>query len=226
MNIYENNNNLSAGHGENLDSNHVSKEWKDQLHQACTRWIDSLPDNISQANVNTVETPDLYTFFESLNALQTETRKNSRKTAETLSAFDETLASIDKRITKMHSSDQQKEHLRIITIIDSIERIWVQIKKSPSPRKLFNDDRWTQFHISISQAVNLLLENSTAILKKSGIAKIPAVGQTFDPSCMSSVEVEYNQNIPDNQVIEEFIPGYVFNETILRYSEVKVNRRK
>jgi molecular chaperone GrpE (heat shock protein) len=225
MNIDENNN-ISTGHGENHDSNHLSKDWKDQLRQACSRWIDSLPDNISQANVDTVETPDLYTFFASLNALQTETRKNSRKTAETLSSFDETLASIDERITKMHSSDQQKEHLRIITIVDSIERIQVQIKKSPLPRKLFNDERWTQFHASISQAVNLLLDNSTAMLKKTGIAKIPAVGQTFDPSCMSSVEVEYNENMPDNQVVEEFIPGYVFNETILRYSEVKVNRRK
>ena len=63
------------------------------------------------------------------------------------------------------------------------------------------------------------------LLKQKGVAKINAVGRRFDPA-----KHEALLSVPSSEekdlVLEEFEPGYVRNERVLRPSKVKVSQGK
>lgn len=202
------------------------QKWKKEIGEACMRWVDSLDDYKELEDAHCDETPDLYALFSALGSLQTETRKLSRKSVESLSTFENTLSDINCRLTMMQSLNQAQESLRLISIIDRIERIGKQLKKTPPKKLFFNDTRWESLNQSVLQAMELLLENCHEVLKISGVKKFVSSGMVFDPSCMVAIEVGFNDAIADNTVVEEITPGYFYNGTVLRYSEVKVNRKK
>ncbi len=209
-----------------LSSETKDTSWKQVIEQACLRWIDAIDNQAQLTDSITDKQPDLYTLFSAMGSLQTETRKLTRKSVESLSTFEDKLADISNRLSAIQSLNQAQEPLRIISIVDRIERIEKQLKKVPPKKVLFNDARWISYSKSVSQAVELLLENCHDILKKMGVTQSITIGKQFDPSHMVAIEVEYNDTIPDNIVIEETTSGYFYNGTILRYSEVKVNRKK
>lgn len=200
--------------------------WKKKVEMACLRWIDSIENHSALTAAHSDGQPDLYTLFSAMGSLQTETRKLARKSVESLSSFEGTLSDINNRMATIQSLNQAQEPLRIISIVDRIERIEKQLKKVPPKKAFFNDANWTSYSQSVSRAVELLLENCYDILKKMGVTKSVACGKLFDPSHMVAIEVEYDEAVLDNLVTEEITPGYFYNGTVLRYSDVKVNRKK
>lgn len=200
--------------------------WKSVIHQACSRWIDSIDNPEEIDSTQSDATPDLYTLFSAMGSLQTETRKLARKSVESLSTFEDVLSDISKRLATIQSLNQAQEPLRLISIIDRIERIEKQLKKTPAKKVFFNDPRWESYSQSVSRAVELLLENCHEVLKQTGVTKSVSSGKLFDPSHMVAIEVDFNDTVADNVVVEEITPGYFLNGTVLRYSEVKVNRKK
>ncbi|HEX2957422.1 MAG TPA: nucleotide exchange factor GrpE [Chitinispirillaceae bacterium] len=200
--------------------------WKKEIGQACLRWINSIDNPSLLTDTLADEQPDLYTLFSAMGSLQTETRKLARKSVESLSSFEDTLSDINTRISTIQLLNQAQEPLRIISIVDRIERIEKQLKKVPPKKTFFNDARWTSYNQSVTRAVKLLLENCYDILKKMGVTKSVVCGKLFDPSHMVAIEVSYDEAVQDNIVTEEITPGYFYNGTVLRYSDVNVNRKK
>lgn len=196
--------------------------WKQRIMQSFSDWIESLsPDGLSEDKPE--NEVDLYSFFAALTALQTETRKLSRKSADSLASFNDTLNRIESSIVKQEPF-QVPGALQILGIYDRIMRIKKELFKAPSKRKFFNDNRWIKYHSTISEAMNLLETNYCDLLKAMGFERIETKGQRFDPEKMIAVEVEKLSSVPDNTVIEELSPGYISGEKILRVAEVKVAR--
>jgi molecular chaperone GrpE (heat shock protein) len=211
----------------NMDENQNNcqfDKWKQNALSSFTRWLNELtPDTIEDSKAPE-DLPDLFTFFSSLNILQTETRKLSRKTAESLSGFGEVLNKVEAQFSQMETSGQSVSMIQIIGLFDRIIRIQSELKKSPSPKKLFNDMRWVKYHATISEAINLLSANLNDITKKMGLVRVAAAGELFDPSFMVAVEVEHTTSFPDNQVVEVINAGYMHEGNVVRLAEVKVAR--
>jgi hypothetical protein len=113
--------------------------WKQRISQSFSEWIDSLsPDRLTESEP--ADEPDLYSFFAALTALQTETRKLSRKSAESFASFSETLGRIESSLVKNNSSEPACT-LQILGIYDRIMRIKQKFGEAPSQRKIFNDNR-------------------------------------------------------------------------------------
>jgi molecular chaperone GrpE len=54
------------------------------------------------------------------------------------------------------------------------------------------------------------------------VERIDPVGKPFDPQKHEAIMVQDDAEAPSNTVIEELQPGYLFKNTLLRPSKVKV----
>ena len=59
-------------------------------------------------------------------------------------------------------------------------------------------------------------------LDASGVKPIEAVGQEFDPNFHNAVMHIEDENLGENVVAEEFQKGYVYRDSVVRHSMVKV----
>lgn len=63
-------------------------------------------------------------------------------------------------------------------------------------------------------------------LKKLGVEKIDAVGQKYDPNLHSALAVASVKDKENDIILEEYQAGYKFNDRVIRYSKVIVNKKE
>lgn len=98
---------------------------------------------------------------------------------------------------------------RILPVIDNFERglaaVTIEEKES-----------------AFVQGIEKIYKQLVTTLEAAGVKQIEAVGKEFDPdfhnAVMHSEDEEYGENI----VSEEFQKGYMYRETVVRHSMVKV----
>ena len=59
-------------------------------------------------------------------------------------------------------------------------------------------------------------------LEEAGVTPIEAVGKEFDPNLHNAVMHGDDDQYGENIVSEEFQKGYMYRDTVVRYSMVKV----
>ena len=59
-------------------------------------------------------------------------------------------------------------------------------------------------------------------LEAMGVKPIEAVGQEFNPDLHNAVMHVEDEEVGENIVVEEFQKGYMYRESVVRYSMVKV----
>ena len=59
-------------------------------------------------------------------------------------------------------------------------------------------------------------------LEELGVKAIECVGQAFDPNLHNAVMHIEDENFGENEVVEELLKGYMYKDTVLRHSMVKV----
>jgi len=59
-------------------------------------------------------------------------------------------------------------------------------------------------------------------LNSLGLERIKTVGEPFDPTYHEAVQMDHNGSGSHEVVIEEFMPGYLFGNEVLRHAMVKV----
>ena len=76
---------------------------------------------------------------------------------------------------------------------------------------------------AIKGGVEMIQKQMTEILAKLKISEIKALGEEFDPNLHNAVMHIEDENITENTVVEEFIKGYIYdNSRVVRHSMVKV----
>jgi molecular chaperone GrpE len=100
---------------------------------------------------------------------------------------------------------------QMLPVIDNLERAL-----GHTPKELANND-WAKGVANVAKQLKQTLQGL-------GLAKIPTVGQHFDPSLHEAVAVEGEGS--QELVAEELRPGYILNDYVLRPSMVRVKREK
>jgi molecular chaperone GrpE len=72
--------------------------------------------------------------------------------------------------------------------------------------------------------VEMILREFMKILRSEGIEKIDAVGKKFDPELHEAMMIAKTDKCPQDTVVEELRPGYMFDGRVLRPSMVSVAR--
>ena len=71
--------------------------------------------------------------------------------------------------------------------------------------------------------VEMVYKQLQDTLSKLGVTEIKALGEQFDPNLHNAVMHIEDETVDDNTVVEEFMKGYIYNNTrVVRHSMVKV----
>ncbi len=73
-----------------------------------------------------------------------------------------------------------------------------------------------------AEGMTKIYKQLTTVLTEIGVTPIEAVGQQFDPNLHNAVMHVEDEEAGENTVVEEFQKGYMYKDTIVRHSMVKV----
>lgn len=72
------------------------------------------------------------------------------------------------------------------------------------------------------QGIEQIYKQFVKALEDAGVKPIEAVGMEFDPNFHNAVMHGEDEELGENIVAEEFLKGYMYRETVVRHSMVKV----
>ena len=75
---------------------------------------------------------------------------------------------------------------------------------------------------AFAEGITMIYNQMTKTLEDLGVKAIDCVGKEFDPNFHNAVMHIEDENLGENVVAEELLKGYMYKDTVLRYSMVKV----
>ena len=74
----------------------------------------------------------------------------------------------------------------------------------------------------VGQGMEKIYKQLMTILEGVGVKQIEALGKEFDPNLHNAVMHEENEEFGENTVSQELQKGYMYNDSVIRHSMVKV----
>ncbi|MDD7402906.1 MAG: nucleotide exchange factor GrpE [Butyribacter sp.] len=156
-----------------------------------------------------------------------EKKKSGRKKDKNIAKLEEKLADLeDKRVRQLAEfenfrkrSEKEKSQMfevgaktvieKMLPVIDNFER---GLQAVPE------DEKDTPF----VQGVELVYKQLLTAFEELGVQPIEAVGKEFDPNLHNAVMMVDDEDLESGTVAEEMQKGYMFKESVVRHSMVKV----
>ena len=99
---------------------------------------------------------------------------------------------------------------KILPVIDNMERGLATV----APEVLESD--------AFAQGMEKVYKHFMTVLEQAGVKPIEAVGCEFNPDFHNAVMHVEDEEVGENIVVEEFQKGYMYKESVVRHSMVKV----
>ncbi len=107
----------------------------------------------------------------------------------------------------------EKLILELIDVCESLERGLENAKNTDNKDKLI-------------VGVELIYKQFKNVLEKNGLTPIKALGEKFDPYKHEAMMQTLTDEFDDGTILEEFARGYMLNNRVIRYSKVRVSKKK
>jgi hypothetical protein len=78
----------------------------------------------------------------------------------------------------------------------------------------------------LTQGYQLIHSRLQQELQKHGVQRVVTVGQKVDPTCMTVVELDTNDQLPPETVVAELRPGYRWHQDVIRFAEVRAVKNR
>jgi molecular chaperone GrpE len=78
----------------------------------------------------------------------------------------------------------------------------------------------------LKEGVEIIYKKLTKILEGEGLQQIQCEGEKFDPFKHEALMVEDSDDFEDGTVLEELAKGYTLDSKVIKYSKVKVCKKK
>jgi molecular chaperone GrpE (heat shock protein) len=214
-----------------------SATWKEELRQQFESWLESIEE--APEIEERPEAPDLYSLYEELTALRSETRKGNRKSAEVFSRFSDSLGHFQEEIGQLsgqlnriesagNESAMPRSHfLALVEILDRMHRLELAFERAPRPSRfafLNGDVPWRKAWANWQQGFSILVAHFENLLGQAGIKRLNTLGAAFDPTTMQAVATVPADGQPANVVVEEVASGFRWGDAVLRPAEVKITK--
>ena len=123
-----------------------------------------------------------------------------------------------KRIHKEQADSLKFAHLPVLRemagILDNFERAIDHARTNPTP----------ELEGMIS-GIDMVVQQMVSAFEKFGMTRIKALGETFDPTCHEAMSIKETDEVPENQVVEEFQSGYLLHDRVVRPAMVVVSKK-
>lgn len=114
----------------------------------------------------------------------------------------------EKEKTQMFEIGAKSTLEKILPVVDNFERGLAAVPEGA-------DD-------SFVEGMNMIYKQLLTALEETGVKEIEALGGTFDPELHNAVMHIDDDSFGDNEVAEVLQKGYMYKDTVLRHSMVKV----
>ncbi len=74
--------------------------------------------------------------------------------------------------------------------------------------------------------VNMIEDKLISSLEGEGVKKINSIGEKYDPNFHEVITVMTDEEKENDIILNEFQAGYTFNEKVIRYAKVIVNKKE
>lgn len=125
-----------------------------------------------------------------------------------MAEFDNFRKRTEKEKSGMYAVGARDVVEKILPVVDNFER------GLATAEDLENDP--------FADGMNKIYKQLTTVLSDLGVTPIEAVGKEFDPNLHNAVMHVDDEEAGDNIVVEEFQKGYMYKDTVVRHSMVKV----
>ena len=86
-------------------------------------------------------------------------------------------------------------------------------------KKSINDD-------NVLKGIEMIENKIIDTLKDLGVKKIEAKGNRYDPHLHNAIAVMKDESKENDIILDEYQAGYIFNDKVIRYSKVIVNKKE
>ena len=131
------------------------------------------------------------------------------KYKRTLAEFENFRNRTEKEKAAMYEIGAKDIVEKILPVVDNFER---------GLSTLSEEEKTAPFADGMDKVYKQLLTT----LESAGVKPIEAVGKEFDPNLHNAIMHIDDENFGENEVVEEFQKGYMYRESVVRYSVVKV----
>ena len=100
----------------------------------------------------------------------------------------------------------------ILPILDDLHRTVDHAQRDESQR----DD-------PIVQGVSLIVDKFDKVLESEGVKVFSSIGETFNPELHEALLTRTSNDHPPGVVLEEYAPGYLFRDRVIRHAKVVVS---
>ena len=146
---------------------------------------------------------------EEIEKLNAQVAEANDKYARLFAEFDNFRKRSEKEKSQMFTMGSKDVVEKILPIVDSFERGLTLVAE---------ENKEDPFVVGMDKVYKQFLQ----ILEGLGVKPIEAVGQEFNPDLHNAVMHVDDESVGENIVVEEFQKGYMYKDTVVRYSMVKV----
>ncbi len=126
-----------------------------------------------------------------------------------MAEFDNFRKRTDKEKSQMYDMGAKSIVEKILPVIDNFERGLAAVPE---------EERDNAFVDGMDKIYKQML----SMLSEAGVVQIEAVGKEFDPNLHNAVMHVELEEAGENTIVEEFQKGYMYHDTVVRHSMVKV----
>ena len=123
--------------------------------------------------------------------------------------FDNFRKRTEKEKTQMFETGAKSIIEKVLPVMDSFERALDTVP---------DDEKENPF----VDGMNKVYKQMATMLEEAGVTVIEAVGKEFDPNIHNAVMHIDDDSFGENEIVEEFQKGYMYRESVVRHSMVKV----
>ena len=131
------------------------------------------------------------------------------KVKRQMAEFDNFRKRTDKEKNAMFETGAKSVIEKILPVVDNFERGLATIPE---------DDKATP----VAEGMDKIYRQLTKVLEDVGVKEIDACGKEFNPDYHNAVMHVEDENFGENEVAEEFQKGYMYRDSVVRHSMVKV----
>ena len=131
------------------------------------------------------------------------------KYKRTFAEFDNFRKRSEKEKSAMYEIGARDVIEKILPVVDNFERGFNSVS---------DEEKATPFADGMDKIYKQLMKT----LEDLGVKEIEALGKEFDPNLHNAVMHIDDENLGDNEVAEVLLKGYMYRDTVVRHSMVKV----
>lgn len=131
------------------------------------------------------------------------------KYKRTMAEFDNFRKRTEKEKSQMYEVGAREVIEKILPVIDNFERGLASISE---------EEKSSPF----VEGIDMIYKQLMKVLEDIGVRPIEAVGKEFDPEFHNAVMQGEDEEQGENIITEEYQKGYMYRETVVRHSMVKV----